>query len=279
MRVPASLEEAENACRSQVDDHRELLVLAGGIETQSGFAGSEAHVRRDRRCARGGATGANEDAAARRVARRRCRRRHRRSAGGVCRGAGRAAVAQGEARIEGRRQDGVSVVDVAVADAQPVEGRPCGRVLARVAVLVLAELPRGAAVGKPLEVAVELARLEFANAQRAAAPGAPEIEVAELEARVTGEQHVRGGAPRRRADLDRIGSDPDAADQTDPDSRRFARGAAEDDATIERAGKLALHRADQERPADRLADRDRGDQRDKEADQHERSTDAGTPRG
>ena len=66
----------------------------------------------------------------------------------------------------------------------------------------LAELPRGPAVGKPLDHGVELARLEVLDAQRLAAPGAPEIEVAEPEARVARQQRVRRLAPRRGADLD-----------------------------------------------------------------------------
>ena len=57
------------------------------------------------------------------------------------------------------------------------------------------------------------------------------------------------------------------------------RQCAEDDRTIERPGELTLHRADQERPADRLADDDGRDQRDEDADQHERRASAGAPRG
>ena len=222
LRVLALLQQAEHAGRAQVDEDRKLLVLAGGLETQAFLAGREANVRGDRRSACRGAAGANEDAAARRAARRRSRYRQarrcpRRPPGSAVLPSLRAK----RASIAGR-QDLVGVHQVAVADAQharrsaaPTDARSCRHPV------FLPNCHEARPSAQPLEVAVELARLERTHAQRPAAPGAPEVEVAELQARVVGEQHVRLLAPGGRTELDRIGSDAHAADQADAHSRRI----------------------------------------------------------
>ena len=70
-------------------------------------------------------------------------------------------------------------------------------------------------------------RAQLADVQRLAAVGAPEVDVAELQAGVARQQHVRRLAPRRRADLDRRGADAHAAEQADAHPRLHRRVVAE----------------------------------------------------
>ena len=92
-----------------------------------------------------------------------------------------AALAEREARVDAGRQHLVGVEHVPVADGEPAEGRQRRLLAIGLLLLLLAELPRGAAVGAALEVGVERRRLEPGDVQRRAVPGAPEVEVAELQ--------------------------------------------------------------------------------------------------
>jgi hypothetical protein len=168
---------------------------------------------------------------------------------------------------------------VAVADDEPAEGRQRRFLAIGLLLLRLAELPRRTAVGAPLEVGVEQRRLEVADVQRRAVPGAPEVAVAELELRIAREDRVRRRAPRRRADLDRCRAHSHAAEQADANARGALHVAADDDAAIEHGFEAMLNRADEERPADRLAQKDRDDERGDERDQRQWPAHAGTPRG
>jgi hypothetical protein len=168
---------------------------------------------------------------------------------------------------------------MAVADAQHAErGQGIGR-FRLVVRLFLAELPRGAAVGLSLEDAVELGGLQRPDVQGPAAPGAPEVQVAERQTSVAGDERVRRLAPGRRTDLDDRRGHADAAEQADAHARVDRRVGAEDDLAIERLRQLPLHRADQERPADRLADDDPDHEHGQQGQHDERPAHAGTPRG
>ena len=168
---------------------------------------------------------------------------------------------------------------MAVADAQHAEGRQRVGLFGRVVSLLRAELPRGATVGPSLEDAVELGSFERPDVQRAAAPGTPEVEVAQRQPPVAGDEGVRRIAPGRRTDLEDGSLHPHAAEQADSHARVDRRVGAENDLAIERLRQLALHRADKERPADRFADGDPDHEQRNQGDHHERPAHAGAPGG
>ncbi len=263
-------------------------VLPDRLQAQAAFAGREAHAVGDLRMARC-AAGADGDAAACRAARRTHRRRRGSGVARSRRGARRqarrslavagAALAEREARVDAGRQHLVDIEHVPVADGESPEGRQRRLLAIGLLFLLLAKLPRGAAVGAALEVGVERRCLQAGDVQGRAMPGTPEVAVAELQVRVAGEQRVRRRAPRRRADLDRGGADADAAEQADANARGALPVAAEDDAAIEHRFEPVLDRTDQERPADRFAEEDRADERGDERDQRQRPTDTGAPGG
>jgi len=189
---------------------------------------------------------------------------------------GRSTVAERKASIDPRRQHAIGVEHMAIADDEATERRQRCLVL-RGACALLAELPRRATVLEPLEDRVELTCFEGPHVQRLAAVCAPEVEVAELEDRVAREHRVACRVPRRRPDLDRVGVDANAAEQPDAHARRPSGAVAERDAAIEHLGKPMLDRADEERPADRFAEENDGDERDDGRDQHQRPANAATP--
>ena len=168
LRVGAFGEEAEHAGGAEVDAYRQLPVLPDRLQAQAAFAGREAHAVGDLRMARC-AAGADGDAAACRAARRTHRRRRGSGVARSRRGARRqarrslavasAALAEREARVDAGRQHLVDIEHVPVADGESPEGRQ--RRLLAIGLLfpLLAELPRGAAVGAALEVGVERRRL------------------------------------------------------------------------------------------------------------------------
>ena len=171
----------------QLDANRLLAVAAAGVELQ-------ARCRTRRAVRRAGGSSA------------RCRRLRSGNPGAIDQRILRVEV-DGHQRIAKDHRSGI--------DLQAIEHRHARRLGLVRRLGPGAELPRGTAIGQPLDLPIELRRAQFANAQRRTAARLPQVGVAQLQAHVAGEQHVRRLAPRRCADLDTRRPELHASKQVD----------------------------------------------------------------